>query len=87
MNPIKREGGIPFYYWFLAGLFLGLLMGWFFHGTINFILRMTLFLGVVIVIGLIIYLWQKSKSSSGIRAGQSDIPEGSWRNIDPSGRK
>jgi hypothetical protein len=43
--------------------------------------------GVVIIIGLIIYLWQKGTRSGGKSSVSSDIPEGSWRNIDPSGRK
>ncbi len=87
MNTFKSGGGVPFYYWFLSGLAIGLLMGWFFHGTISMILRLTLLLGVIAVIILGVYLWQKttsSKSSSGVK---SDIPEGSWRDIDPSGSK
>jgi hypothetical protein len=85
MNNFKSGGGIPFYYWFLGGLVIGLIMGWFFHGTINMILRMALLLGVVAVVVLGVYLWQKASSnrSSGIK---SDIPEGNWRDIDPSGR-
>jgi hypothetical protein len=87
MNNMKNGGGVPFYYWFLGGLGIGLVMGWFFHGTISMILRMALLLGVIAVAVLGVYLWQKassSKSSSGIT---SDIPEGNWRDIDPSGRK
>jgi hypothetical protein len=87
MNRLQRNGGFPFYYWFLAGLFCGIVIGWFFSGFINMLFRLALLVGVVVVIGLIVYLWQKSNRSSGITANQSDIPEGSWRNIDPSGRK
>jgi len=87
MNRFRTEGGLPFYYWFLAGLLIGIITGWFFHGTINFIFRMVMLVGVVIVIGLIIYLWQKGTRSNAKSSVSSDIPEGSWRNIDPSGRK
>ncbi len=87
MNRFRRNGELPFYYWFLAGLFIGIITGWFFHGTINFIFRMVMLAGVVIVIGLIIYLWQKGTGPGGKTPASSDIPEGSWRNIDPSGRK
>ncbi len=86
MGKFKSGGGIPFYYWFLSGLVLGLLMGWFFHGTINMILRMLLLVGVIAVFVLGVYLWQKS-SNSNTSSGASDIPEGNWRDIDPSGRK
>jgi hypothetical protein len=87
MNRFQRDGGLPFYYWFLAGLLIGIVTGWFFHGTINFIFRMVMLVGVVIVIGLIIYLWQKGKNPGAKASASSDIPEGNWRNIDPSGRK
>ncbi|HET9660265.1 MAG TPA: hypothetical protein VFP05_08035 [Thermomicrobiales bacterium] len=87
MNRLQRNGGFPFYYWFFAGLFVGILTGWFFHGTINFIFRLVLLVGVIAVIGLIIYLWQRGPRSDSTGTGASDIPEGTWRNIDPSGRK
>lgn len=86
MNNIKNGRGIPFYYWFLSGLALGLLMGWFFHGTINMILRMALLLGVIAVAILGVYLWQKTSSSNKSSGVQSDISEGNWRDVDPSGR-
>jgi len=87
MNRFQRDGGLPFYYWFLAGLFVGVITGWFFHGTINFIFRMVLLFGVIVVIGLIVYLWQRRPRSGSKNSGTTDIPEGTWRNIDPSGRK
>ena len=87
MDKFKSGGGIPFYYWFLSGLVLGLLMGWFFHGTINMILRMLLLVGVIAVIVLGVYLWQKSSGSNRSSGVVSDIPEANWRDIDPSGRK
>lgn len=87
MNNVKNGGGFPFYYWFLSGLAVGLLMGWFFHGTINMILRMALLFGVVAVIILGVYLWRKTTNSSDSNAFKSDIPEGNWRDIDPSGNK
>jgi predicted lipid-binding transport protein (Tim44 family) len=85
MNNIKNGGGIPFYYWFLSGLALGLLMGWFFHGTISMILRLALLIGVIAVVVLGVYLWQKASSNRSNNIA-SDIPEGNWRDIDPSGR-
>ncbi len=89
MDRFKSGGGLPFYYWLLAGMLIGILIGWFFSGFINMILRFTLFFGVIAVVGLVIYLWQKTKSTSSETASKpgSDIPEGSWRNIDPSGGK
>lgn len=87
MNTFKSGGGVPFYYWFLSGLALGLLMGWFFHGTINMILRLGLLFGIVAVVILGVYLWQKASSSKSSSGFKSDIPEGNWHDIDPSGRK
>ena len=87
MDQIKSGGGVPFYYWLFGGLVGGVLIGWFFHGVITMALRMALLIGVLAVIVLGVYLWRKATSSnSGVKANQ-DIPEGNWRNIDPSGRK
>lgn len=87
MDRFKSGGGVPFYYWLFGGLVGGILIGWFFHGVITMALRMALLLGIVAVVVLAFYLWRKATSSkSGITANQ-DIPEGSWKNIDPSGRK
>lgn len=87
MDRIQRNINFPFYYWFIAGLLVGILMGWFFSGFINMIFRVLLFAGVVVVIGLIIYLWQKTGRSNGGATKSNDIPEANWRTIDPSGRK
>lgn len=86
MNNIKSGGGIPFYYWFLSGLAMGLLMGWFFHGAISMLLRLSLLFGVIAVVILGVLLWQKASSTNRSSGAASDIPEGNWRDIDPSGR-
>lgn len=87
MNRFQRNGSIPFYYWFLAGMASGILMGWFFGGFISWFLRVVLVVGVIAVIGLMVYLWHKTGSPSGNPAPRNDIPEGTWRTIDPSGGK
>lgn len=88
MGTIKSGGGFPFYYWFLSGLAIGLLGGWFFHGTISMFLRLLLLLGVIAVAVLGVYLWHKTSSNSKNSNGVvSDVPEGTWRDIDPTGRK
>lgn len=87
MGTIKSGGGFPFYYWFLSGLAIGVLMGWFFHGTISMFLRLLLLFGVVVVIILGVYLWHKASSSKSSSGVVSDIPEGNWRDIDPTGQK
>jgi hypothetical protein len=87
MNNFKNGRGIPFYYWFLGGLVFGLVMGWFFHGTISMLLRLLLLFGVIAVVILGVYLWQKASSLGQASGGASDIPEGNWRDIDPSSRK
>lgn len=86
MDRLKNGGGIPFYYWLFGGLAIGLTMGWFFHGTISMILRMLLLFGVIAVFILGVYLWQKTKSTGSSKTSASDIPEGNWRDVDPSGR-
>lgn len=88
MERFKSGGGIPFYYWLAGGLIAGLLIGWFFHGVITMVLRLALLFGVIAVIAIAVYLWQSSRNrrpTSG--SGASDIPEGTWRNIDPTGKQ
>jgi len=85
---MQKGGGFPFYYWLFGGLLGGILIGWFFHGFINLILRVGLLIGVIVVVILGVYLWQKATASRGGSASvKSDIPEGNWRDIDPSGRR
>lgn len=86
MHRFQLNGRFPFYYWFLSGILLGILIGWVFSGFINLLFRMALFAGVVLVIGLAIYLWGRISRSNGPPARQNDIPEGNWRTIDPSGQ-
>ena len=86
MDKFKSGGGVPFYYWLFGGLIAGVMIGWFFHGVITMALRLALIIGVIAVIVLGVYLWRKANAPRGDSTGQ-DIPEGSWRNIDPSGRK
>jgi hypothetical protein len=87
MNRFQINGRFPFYYWLFAGILIGILIGWMFSGFINMLFRLLLFAGVVIVIGLAIYLWGKISRTNGPPARQNDIPDGNWRTIDPSGRK
>lgn len=89
MDKFKSGGGLPFYYWLIGGLVAGLFIGWFFHGVITMALRLALLVGVIAVIALGFYLWRKTTSSSSAASSstQQDIPEGNWRNIDPSGGK
>lgn len=87
MNRSWLNGTVPFYYWFLAGLAVGILIGWFFGGFINMVFRLALFAGVMVVIGLIIYLWLKANRTGEGSTKSNDIPEANWRSIDPSGRK
>jgi hypothetical protein len=87
MDQFKSGGGIPFYYWLFGGLVAGIMIGWFFHGVITMALRLALIIGVIAVIVLCVYLWRKATAPSSRGSSGQDIPEGSWRNIDPSGRK
>lgn len=87
MSRFQINGRIPFYYWFFAGILVGVLIGWMFSGFINMLFRMLLFGGVIVVIGLAIYLWGKVSRTNDRPARQNDIPDGNWRTIDPSGRK
>lgn len=56
----------PFDFWartrlpritFLVGLVLGVLMGWFFHGVISFVIRLGFVILLLIPLGIALYFW------------------------------
>lgn len=78
------QSAIPQHWWerirwarhgFLAGLILGLLMGWFFHGVISVFVRFGLVLLLLLPLLAIGYLWWRSNrggrpAGSGPQTGQ-----------------
>jgi len=67
---------------FLAGLPVGIILGWSMHGLIGFVLKSLLFLVcVVIVIGVAIVWKGSGKPKSG---GRTDIVDVQWRSGGPS---
>ena len=46
---------------FVIGLVLGLLMGWFFHGLISFVIRLGFVLLLLIPLAIALYFWFRLK--------------------------
>ncbi|HYI24065.1 MAG TPA: hypothetical protein VD767_01530 [Thermomicrobiales bacterium] len=84
MNRDVITSSIPPHWWerlkgaqfgFIAGLLIGLLMGWFFHGIISMAVRLGVFVLLLLPLIVIGWLWLRSqRASSG--AGQDQPPPG-----------
>lgn len=69
---------------FFAGLLAGIVLGWFFHGIISFLLRFGLVLVLLLPLLVIGWLWWRSSRSDGpVRATTTVM---TWRGDDPTGR-
>jgi len=47
--------------WFLAGLVVGALIGWFFHGVVSLVIRLGFFILLLIPIAIIFWLFIRSR--------------------------
>lgn len=72
-----------FGYVFLAGLVIGVFLGWMLHGLIGFVFRVALFIVAVIVVAGAIAFWQNTRRSSN--AYDPTTIETTWR--DPRDRR
>ncbi|CAN5583189.1 hypothetical protein BH23CHL5_BH23CHL5_21570 [soil metagenome] len=72
-------------YVFLAGLVVGVIIGWMFQGFIGMLVRLALLALVVGAVVLAVNLWRKSNAPK--RSPYDDIPEADWRDMDSSRRR
>jgi len=76
-------------YGFIAGLLVGLLMGWFFHGVISLAVRFGLLFVLLLPLIVIGWLWlrsQRAGSPSGPSSRTMAEPETSWTAVIDVGR-
>lgn len=69
---------------FFAGLLAGVVLGWFFHGIISFLLRFGLVLVLLLPLLVIGWLWWRSSRSNGTQGPTSTVM--TWRADDIPGR-
>ncbi len=75
-NPMRHYRGI--FNGFLAGLLVGALLGWFFHGVVSFFVQFGLVLLLLIPLILIgLFLWRSRRA--GTRAGPGAGDRGGMR--------
>jgi predicted lipid-binding transport protein (Tim44 family) len=81
-------GAVPPHWWerlkgaqfgFIAGLLVGLLMGWFFHGVISLAIRFGLLLVLLLPLIVIGWLWLRSQRAGGPQGPQG--PQGPTRSM------
>jgi hypothetical protein len=65
---------------FLIGLVLGLVMGWFFHGVISFVIRLGLVILLLIPLAIALYFWFKlrNQSQTNTSTGMTVISVDGW---------
>ena len=72
-------------YVFIAGLVVGVVLGWLFQGIIGTLVRFALL--TLLVAGIVFFLnvWRKSKNQPS--SPFDDIPEADWRDLDSRRRR
>lgn len=80
--PTSLDRFRPLLYAFVAGLLVGMFVGWFFHGLVGTLVRIVVvFLLLVPFVAAGLFWW--SIKSGPSRPPPSDI-EATWREIDPT---
>ena len=69
----------------LAGLVIGVVLGWMFHGLIGTIFRIGIILLFILPFVAAVAFWLSSRSS-GQSGGSSTIQEANWRDLGGSGQ-
>lgn len=92
---MKSNAQIPQHWWerirwarggFFAGLLVGVVLGWFFHGLISFVLQFGLVLLLLLPLLVIGWLWWRSSRRGGPAEATTTVT--TWRggDIPPQGR-
>jgi hypothetical protein len=69
----------------LAGLVIGVVLGWMFHGLIGTVFRIGIILLFILPFVAAVAFWLSSRSS-GQGGGSSTIQEANWRDLGGSGQ-
>ena len=81
INPVRS--GRPTLYIFLAGIVIGIFIGWSLHGVIGGLFRVIIFALAVALIVLAVNFWQKTRHES-----RDSTIEATWRESrDPNTRR
>ncbi|MGC4191149.1 MAG: hypothetical protein QM589_08280 [Thermomicrobiales bacterium] len=67
---------------FLAGLIVGILVGWFFHGVVSLIMRVGFVIALLIPLAIVLWLWWRSSHTPM----PADRPRSSIQWVDVSTR-
>jgi F0F1-type ATP synthase assembly protein I len=75
----------PIVYSFIAGLLVGMLLGWFYHGFVGLLIRILVLIPLLIVVVAAVMFW-RGTSRQRARMNQSHDIETTWRDVDQRGR-
>ena len=64
-----------------AGLFIGMMMGWMFHGLVGAVVRLGLLLIVVIPVCLAVYFWLKVNAQNRVSRSEPVVREAEWWDV------
>ena len=82
MNDSNSSPGLPIravLWGFVAGLPVGIILGWSMHGLVGVILRVMLFVVCVIVVIGVGIAWRGNRKSGSRGGARGDIVDVSWR--------
>lgn len=65
-------------YGVVAGLFIGVMMGWMFHGFVSIVVRLGLLLIVILPVCLAVYFWFKVNAGSRTDRHEPVVREAEW---------
>ncbi|MGH2533336.1 MAG: hypothetical protein ACRDJW_13640 [Thermomicrobiales bacterium] len=74
----------PLLYAFVAGLLMGMFIGWFFHGLVGTLVRIVIVLLLVVPFVAAVLFWLSVRNGRSRPAAPPSDIEASWREVDPS---
>jgi hypothetical protein len=81
--PLKERARYAMY-GMIAGLVVGVVLGWVFHKTVGFVLTILFITPFVILAVLAVMYWRRTSSAARSASRDSLVTDVDWRETDPS---
>ena len=90
---MRQAPGIPIIdrlrligYGCIAGLVVGIFLGWIFHGFVGFLVKISLLIVLMVPLVLAIYFWRRVTTPT-VSAPRSDIRDADWIELESGNRR